>query len=70
MPNLDAANIAYNLLKMTGGGGITIGPILLGCAQIGSHRHAVGHRAPARQHDGACERRTLSARVEQARCEE
>jgi malate dehydrogenase (oxaloacetate-decarboxylating)(NADP+) len=33
MPNLDAANIAYNLLKITGGGGITIGPILLGCAR-------------------------------------
>ena len=30
MPNLDAANIAYNLLKMAGGEGITIGSILLG----------------------------------------
>jgi malate dehydrogenase (oxaloacetate-decarboxylating)(NADP+) len=30
MPNLDAANIAYNLLKMTAGEGITIGSILLG----------------------------------------
>jgi malate dehydrogenase (oxaloacetate-decarboxylating)(NADP+) len=30
MPNLDAANIAYNLLKITGGEGITIGSILLG----------------------------------------
>ncbi len=30
MPNLDAANIAYNMLKMTGGDGITIGSILLG----------------------------------------
>jgi len=33
MPNLDAANISYNLLKMTGGEGITIGPILLGSAK-------------------------------------
>jgi len=33
MPNLDAANISYNLLKMTGGEGITIGPILLGAAK-------------------------------------
>jgi len=33
MPNLDAANIAFNLLKITGGEGITIGPILLGCAR-------------------------------------
>jgi malate dehydrogenase (oxaloacetate-decarboxylating)(NADP+) len=33
MPNLDAANIAFNLLKMTGGEGITVGPILLGAAR-------------------------------------
>jgi malate dehydrogenase (oxaloacetate-decarboxylating)(NADP+) len=30
MPNLDAANISFNLLKVSGGQGITIGPILLG----------------------------------------
>jgi malate dehydrogenase (oxaloacetate-decarboxylating)(NADP+) len=30
MPNLDAANIAFNLLKATSGDGITVGPILLG----------------------------------------
>ncbi len=30
MPNLDAANIAFNLLKIVGGEGITVGPILLG----------------------------------------
>ncbi|MBS1171935.1 MAG: malic enzyme, partial [Proteobacteria bacterium] len=33
MPNLDAANIAYNLLKLTGGEGITVGPVLLGAAK-------------------------------------
>ena len=33
MPSLDAANIGYNLLKITGGSGITIGPILLGAAR-------------------------------------
>ena len=33
MPNLDAANIAFNLLKVTGGDGITVGPILLGAAK-------------------------------------
>jgi len=33
MPNLDAANISYSLLKMTVGEGITIGPILLGAAR-------------------------------------
>ena len=32
MPNIDAANISYSLLKMIGGDGITIGPILLGAA--------------------------------------
>jgi malate dehydrogenase (oxaloacetate-decarboxylating)(NADP+) len=30
LPNIDAANIAYNLLKTTAGGGIAIGPVLLG----------------------------------------
>jgi malate dehydrogenase (oxaloacetate-decarboxylating)(NADP+) len=33
MPNLDAANIAYNLLRVAAGGGITVGPILLGAAR-------------------------------------
>ena len=30
MPNMDAANIAYNLLKTAAGGNIAIGPVLLG----------------------------------------
>jgi malate dehydrogenase (oxaloacetate-decarboxylating)(NADP+) len=30
MPTLDAANISFNLLKVVGGAGITVGPILLG----------------------------------------
>ncbi|MDY0744566.1 NADP-dependent malic enzyme [Paucibacter sp. R3-3] len=29
-PNIDAANISYNLLKTAAGGGIAIGPVLLG----------------------------------------
>ncbi|HEY1182314.1 MAG TPA: phosphate acyltransferase, partial [Rhodocyclaceae bacterium] len=33
MPNLDAANIAFNLLKEQAGDGVTVGPILLGAAQ-------------------------------------
>ena len=33
MPNIDAANIAYNLLKVTSGGGIAVGPVLLGAAK-------------------------------------
>ena len=31
-PNLDAANILFNVLKVTGGNGVTVGPILLGAA--------------------------------------
>ena len=33
MPNVDAANIAFNLLKTACGDGVTIGPILLGAAK-------------------------------------
>ena len=33
LPNIDAANIAYNLLKTAAGGNIAIGPVLLGCAK-------------------------------------
>ena len=33
LPNIDAANISYNLLKQAAGGGIAIGPVLLGAAQ-------------------------------------
>ncbi len=33
MPNVDAANISYSLLKMIGAEGMTIGPILLGAAR-------------------------------------
>ncbi|HEX4871707.1 MAG TPA: NADP-dependent malic enzyme [Nevskiaceae bacterium] len=32
MPNLDAANIAYNLLKSAAGSNVAVGPILLGAA--------------------------------------
>jgi malate dehydrogenase (oxaloacetate-decarboxylating)(NADP+) len=33
MPTLDAANISFNLLKSASGGGVTLGPILLGVAR-------------------------------------
>jgi malate dehydrogenase (oxaloacetate-decarboxylating)(NADP+) len=33
MPNLDSANIAFNLLKVASGDGITVGPVLLGAAR-------------------------------------
>jgi len=33
MPNLDAANITYNILKISAGEGVTVGPILMGAAK-------------------------------------
>ena len=33
MPNIDAANITYNVLKIIAGEGVTVGPILLGAAR-------------------------------------
>ena len=33
MPNIDAANISYNLVKSAAGNGIAVGPVLLGCAR-------------------------------------
>ena len=33
MPTLDAANISFNLLKVAAGGGVTLGPMLLGVAR-------------------------------------
>ncbi len=32
LPNIDAANILFNVLKVTGGQGVTVGPMLLGAA--------------------------------------
>ena len=32
-PNIDAANILFNVLKMTSGKGVTVGPMLLGAAK-------------------------------------
>ncbi len=37
MPNIDAANIACNLLKTAAGGGIALGPERLGARQAGTH---------------------------------
>ncbi|HEX8789085.1 MAG TPA: NADP-dependent malic enzyme [Telluria sp.] len=33
MPNIESANIAYNLLKTAASGGVAVGPVLLGCAR-------------------------------------
>ena len=60
MPNLDAANISFNLLKMTGGEGMTVGPILLGAAKPVHILTPIGDGAAAGEHDGVvrggCER--------------
>jgi len=45
-PNLDAANILFNVLKTTGGHGTTIGPILLGGAAVA---HVLTPSATARR---------------------
>jgi hypothetical protein len=49
-PNLDAANILFNVLKTTGGHGTTIGPILMGCG-LRPCADPLLHRAPRGQHD-------------------
>lgn len=46
LPNIDAANIAYNLLKVAAGNGIAIGPVLLGCAKP---VHILTHSATVRR---------------------
>jgi len=33
MPTIDAANISFNLLKVSSGSGVTLGPMLLGVAK-------------------------------------
>ena len=53
MPTLDAANISFNLLKVSRGSGVTLGPILLGVAKPVHILTPVGDRAPHRQHDRA-----------------
>ena len=53
LPNIDAANISYNLLKTAAGGNIAIGPVLLGAAKPVHILTASHHGAPHRQHDGA-----------------
>ena len=53
MPTLDAANISFNLLKIVGGDGITVGPDPARRGAAGAHPHADGDGAPHRQHDRA-----------------
>ena len=53
MPNLDAANIAYNVLKIVAGEGVTVGPDPARRRQARPHPYADKYRARHRQHDGA-----------------
>ena len=46
LPNIDAANILFNVLKMTGGHGVTVGPMLLGAAMPA---HILGPAATVRR---------------------
>jgi malate dehydrogenase (oxaloacetate-decarboxylating)(NADP+) len=46
MPNIDAANISYNLLKTAAGNNVAVGPILLGCA---APVHIVTASSPVRR---------------------
>ena len=57
MPNLDAANIAFNLLKVTGGEGHHRRPDPARRREGGAHRHAERDGAAAGQHDRAGGRR-------------
>ena len=52
MPNVEAANITYNLLKMVSGEGVTVGPFLLGDRQAGAYPDAGRDGQADHQHDG------------------
>ena len=53
MPTIDAANIAFNLLKVAAGIGRDAGPDPARRRQGRAHPDAVRHRPPDRQHDRA-----------------
>ena len=67
MPTLDAANIAFNLLKTAAGGGVTDRADAPRRGATGAHPHAVGDRAPPRQHDGRWWWRTSTRRAARSR---
>jgi len=51
LPNIDAANIAYNLLKTAAGYGVAIGPVMFGCARPVHILTLSVTVAPYHQHD-------------------
>ena len=50
MPNVDAANISYNLLRMAAGSGMTVGRHSARRGKAGPHSHALVHGAAHREH--------------------
>ncbi len=63
-PNLDAANILFNVLKMTGGHGVTVGPILLG---VNASAHILTPAATVRRVVNMTALAVADARVRQRR---
>ncbi len=57
MPNLDAANIAFQMIK-TIADALPVGPILIGTAKPAHILSPSVHGARCRQHDGGCGRRS------------
>ena len=60
MPNLDTANVAYQMIKALADA-LPVGPILIGPVASGAYSHAVGDRARRPQHDGGGRRRSPGA---------
>jgi malate dehydrogenase (oxaloacetate-decarboxylating)(NADP+) len=52
MPNMEAARISYNLLRVSSSEGVTVGPVLMGVAKP-VHIDADRLRAPHREYGGA-----------------
>ena len=51
-PNVDAGNIAYNLLKTAAGGNVAVGPFPVGCKCACAYPHDERDGSPYRQYDG------------------
>ena len=60
MPNLDTANVAYQMIKALADA-LPVGPILIGPARPAHILHQVGDRARRSQHDRGCRRRSPGA---------
>lgn len=53
MPNMEAARISYNLLRVSSSEGVTVGPVLDGRGETGSRVNADRICTSYRQHGGA-----------------